>query len=249
MAAPRAIALCKCFSGALEFQAGFWDEGETALRDSLQLYRELGAASGEAIACQRLGVLLTARGQLAEGLSVLEEGISAAERATMRAHCLTRLYAAITTNRLAAGDVPAASSALELGLTMSKRHGHCITCDALLLPAAVSLHIAHGNLEAAQRFCQQLDTAASNYGSRVWVAMAKQASGELAAAKGNLDDALTAYREAREVFLAANNAFEAARCLAAIAEIQTRRNAPGDQEEALVATQEARQTFARLGVA
>jgi ATP/maltotriose-dependent transcriptional regulator MalT len=249
MSAPRAIALCKCFSGALEFLAGYWDASEEALRDSIQLYRELGAASGEAIACQRLGVLLTARGQLAEGLMVLEQGISVAERATMRAHCLTRLYAAITTNRLAAGELTAAGAALELGLIMSERHGHCTTCDALLLPAAVSLHIATGDFEAALRFCQQLERAAFDYGSRMWVAMAQQANGELAAARGDLEQALAAYSEAREAFLSANNAFEAARCLAAIAEIQTRRNGPGDMEDALAARQAARQTFERLGVA
>ena len=46
MGAPRAIALCQCFNGALEFQAGHWAEAEAALRDSIQLNREIGAASG-----------------------------------------------------------------------------------------------------------------------------------------------------------------------------------------------------------
>ena len=50
MGAPRAIALCQCFNGALEFQAGHWTEAETVLRESLRLYHELGAASGEALA-------------------------------------------------------------------------------------------------------------------------------------------------------------------------------------------------------
>jgi hypothetical protein len=68
MGAPRAIALCQCFSGALEFQAGHWAAAEAALHESIQLYREIGAASGEALACQRLGVLQTARGQFDEGL-------------------------------------------------------------------------------------------------------------------------------------------------------------------------------------
>ncbi len=62
MGAPRAIALCQCFNGALEFQAGYWIEAESVLRESVKLYRELGAASGEALALQRLGILLTARG-------------------------------------------------------------------------------------------------------------------------------------------------------------------------------------------
>ena len=60
MGAGGAIALCHCFAGALEFQAGHWSTAEDALCKSIQLYREIGAASGEALACQRLGVLQTA---------------------------------------------------------------------------------------------------------------------------------------------------------------------------------------------
>src|SRR3970040_821714 len=108
MGAPRAVALCQCFNGALEFQAGRWIEAELVLRESVKLYREIGTASGEALALQRLGTLLTARGQLDEAMILFEEGVIAAERAIMRAHCLTRLYASMTRNRLMADEVDAA---------------------------------------------------------------------------------------------------------------------------------------------
>jgi hypothetical protein len=162
MGAPRAIALCQCFNGALEFQAGHWAEAEAALLESIHLSREIGAASGEALACQRLGVLQTARGQLAEGLATLEEGELAAERALMRAHCLTRVYAAMARNRLAAGDVEAAGHVLASGLAMSERHGHCTTCDALFLPVAVSVRVAEGDF-AAEDLAAVLDEAAEEY--------------------------------------------------------------------------------------
>jgi predicted negative regulator of RcsB-dependent stress response len=249
MGAPRAIALCQCFNGALEFQAGHWADAEAALRESIQLYREIGAASGEALACQRLGVLQTARGQLAEGLATLEEGVVAAERALMRAHCLTRLYAAMARNRLAAGDLAAADQMLELGLAMSERHGHCITCDALLLPAAVSVRVAQRDLEAAEDFCRKLDAAAAEYASRTWVAMARQARGELTAAQGDLDVALPYYTEAHAAYTAASNAYEAARCLAAAAELRRARRAPGDIEIACAEQAEVQRAFELLGVA
>jgi len=155
MGATRAIALCHCFAGALEFQAGHWSTAETALRKSIQLYREIGAASGEALACQRLGVLQTAHGKLAEGLATLHEGLAAAERALMRAHCLTRVYAALARNRLAAADLSAADHALTLGLAMSERHGNCATCDALLLAVAISVRVTQGDFVAAETFCRQ----------------------------------------------------------------------------------------------
>jgi len=249
MGTPRAIALCQCFNGALEFQAGHWADAEAALRESIQLYREIGAASGEALARQRLGVLQTARGQLAEGLATLEEGVVAAERALMRAHCLTRLYAALARNRLAAGDLAAADQVLALGLAMSARHGHCTTCDALLLPAAVSVRVAQRNLEAAEDFCRQLDAAAAEYASRTWVAMARQTRGELTVAQGHLDAALRYDTEAHAAYAAASNVYEAARCLAAAAELRRVRRAPGDIEIARAEQAEVQRAFELLGVA
>jgi predicted negative regulator of RcsB-dependent stress response len=248
MGAPRAIALCQCFMGALEFQAGHWAEAEAALRESIQLYREIGAASGEALACQRLGVLQTARGQLDEGLATLEEGVVAAERALMRAHCLTRLYAAMARNRLAAGNLQTADQALELGLAMSARHGHCTTCDGLLLPAAVSVRVAQRDLAAAETFCHQLDAAAEQYASRMWVAMARQARGELAAAQGEIDAALRAYAEAQAEFAATAHAYESARCLASAATLRQRRGTPEDLRLLGSEQAEAQRIFDQLGV-
>jgi tetratricopeptide (TPR) repeat protein len=247
MGAPRAIALCQCFNGALEFQTGRWAEADTALRESIQLYREIGAASGEALACQRLGVLQTARGQLAEGLATLEEGVLAAERALMRAHCLTRLFAAIARNRLAADDVMAASQVLAQGLATSERHGHCTTCDALLLPVAVSVRVAEGDFGSAEDFCRRLDEAARQYASRLWLAMARQSRGELAAAQGRLDAALDDYAKAQAGFSAAGNEFEVARCLAAITALRFARGAPGDIAAGQETERESHRILERLG--
>ena len=247
MGATRAIALCHCFAGALEFQSGHWAEASAALRKSIQLYREIGAASGEALACQRLGVLQTAHGKLAEGLATLHEGLAAAERALMRAHCLTRVYAAVARNRLAAADLSAADQALTLGLAMSERHGNCATCDALLLPVAISVRVAQGDFPAAETFCRQLDEAAEKYASHMWVAMARQSRGELAKAHGKVDDALRYYAEALEGFRIAGNEYEVARCLTAAASVLLTRGASGDAEAAYMAQVEAEHSFKRLG--
>jgi predicted negative regulator of RcsB-dependent stress response len=246
MNAPRAIALCQCFNGALEFQAGHWAEAEQSLRESIQLYRQIGAASGEALAWQRLGVLQTARGRLDEAMTSLQEGISVAERAVMRAHCLARLYATMARNRLMAGDVEAAAHYLSPGLAMSERHGQCTTCDALLLPVAVSVHIAQGNLPLAETYCQLLEETADKYVSQVWMAMARQTRGELAAARGDLDNALACYSQAQAALTAAGNQYEAAHCMTAMADLRRARNAPGDAEAARAAQLEAKQIFERL---
>ncbi|HEY7350781.1 MAG TPA: AAA family ATPase [Ktedonobacterales bacterium] len=248
MGAARAVALCHCFDGTLEFQSGHWASAEAALRNSIQLFRQIGAAFGEAIACQRLGALLTGSGRIDEGLVTLYEGLDAAKRALLRAHCLTRVNASLVHNRLAAGDLLAADQALNLGLTMSERHGNCSTCYSLLLPAAISLRIAQGNLEEALRFCLQLDQAAAKYASHMWVAMAHQAHGELAAAQGKHQDALNDFANALSSFRSAGNEYETARCLTAIASIHLTWRAAGDAQLARKAQEEAQQIFERLGV-
>jgi len=155
MGAPRAIALCQNFNGALELQAGHWAEAEAALQESIDLFRQIGAAGGEAQSLQRLGVLQTEQGRLDEALSTLEDGVVAAKHALLRAHLLGRLHAAIAHNRLLAGDLPAAAQALALGQALTESHGHCPLCESLLLPVAVSVRIAQGDLAAAEEYCNQ----------------------------------------------------------------------------------------------
>src|SRR6185437_2870187 len=87
MKAPRAIALCENFSGMLDFQGGRWVEAERQLRQAVERFRQVGSASGEALSLQRLGVLLTARGEIEESRALLDEGLVVGGRAAMRSHC------------------------------------------------------------------------------------------------------------------------------------------------------------------
>lgn len=221
MGAPRAIALCQCFNGALEFQAGNWEQAEAELKESIRLYSEIGAASGEAIARQRLGLVLTAQGKLEEAKAILEEGAAVAERAIMRAHCLTRVYATLAHNRLEAGDLEGADQALSLGLAMSERHGNCSTCNALLLPVAASVRIAHGDLDQAEMFSERLETAAQEYGSQMWRAMADQSRAELFAAQGDTESSILYYERARQSFSEAGNHYEEMRSERALDQLRS----------------------------
>jgi hypothetical protein len=217
MGALRAIAVCQSVNGALDYQVGRWPEAEAALRESIQLNRQLGAASGEAVASQRLGDLLTAQGRLEEARSILEEGVLAAERAHMRSHCQTRIYAALASNRLAAADLTAAGQSLALGLTASEAHGHCGTCESLLLPVAVSIRVAQEDLAGAEALANKLDEAATRYGSRTWLALASEARAKVAAASNDLETAVDCYRAAKTGFQAAGNEVKVAQCQEALA--------------------------------
>lgn len=213
--------MCQSFNGALEFRIGHWSGAEAALRESIQLFRQIGAADGEALSCQRLGILQTAQGQLDEALSTLEHGVVAVKHAKLRAHILGRLYAAIARNRLLTGDVPAAAHALSLGLALTESHGHCPLCESLLLPVAVSVRIAEGDLAAAEEYCRQLDEATNRYGSHTWVALAAQARGELVVARGEAEAAAAYYKDAQAGFREAKNEVMAAQFTEALVRLQS----------------------------
>jgi predicted negative regulator of RcsB-dependent stress response len=248
MGAPRAIALCQCFYGALEYQAGNWSVAEKFLKESIKLYRDLGAASGEALAWQRLGDLQTSAGQLDAGLHSLQEGSQAAERAVMRAHCLGRLYASLTRNRMQAGDLNAAAQYFSLGQEMIQRHGNCATCNALLLPAAVSLFLAQDKSDLAEQYCKQLENIAEKFASRIWIAMARQARGEIFAFGSHFNKAIVRYQEAYDAYRSAGHSYEAARCLEALAHIYTTRGGPQDDERAADSKSEAEALLAEQGL-
>ena len=213
MGAPRALALCLNFGGALDFQAGQWDSAERSLRDAVGLYREVGSAAGESLSLQRLGVLLTARGQLDEAYEALADGLIAGERAAMRSHCLTRLHASLIRNRLAAADLSGLEASLADGLEAARRHGDCVTCTALLLPEVVRALIELGRLDEAADRCQKLERTAAEFDSHVWTAMASQCRGRMLLARDRHAEAFEVLAAAAEGYAAAEQPYEVARCL------------------------------------
>jgi ATP/maltotriose-dependent transcriptional regulator MalT len=237
MGAPRALALCHCFGGALDFQSGQFTKARSALDDAVRLYREVGSASGESLSLQRLGVLLTVVGELDAGFDVMSGAIAVAERAAMRSHCLTRLHASMARNRLAARDLNGAEQSLREGLDAARRHGHCVTCNALVLPEAVRVELELGNTEAASEHAHELEETAASFESAAWLAMSSQARARVLLARGEHDAAADKFTAARDGFASVDQPYEAARC-----ELGRIRSVRGDEAA-------ARATFASLGAA
>jgi Tfp pilus assembly protein PilF len=221
MGAPRAIALCRNFGGFLGFQAGRWKEAEEMLREAVDRYRALSASSGESSSLQRLGVLLTAQGRLDEAMVVLQDSVVIGERAVLRSHCLTRSYASMARNRLAAGDLHGAQSFMELGLETAHRHGNCVTCNALILPESVQVHLAQKRWDDALKDVEALEATAGRFESLAWTAMAKQARGRYLVCTGEVQGGAENLKEAEEAYTEYGNLYEAARCRLARAQQAT----------------------------
>jgi len=247
MGAPRAIALCECFLGALDFQQGDWTRAVETLRASAERYQQIAAASGEALACQRLGAVLTAMGQTDQAMEMFERGVRVAERSTMRAHCQVRLYACMAHNRLTVGERDGAHYFFQQGLRALERHGACVTCNALLYPVAVRIHLADGDLSEAAAYGYRLQEAARRYGSRGWSAMAAQIGGLILSYEGKADEASASLSEAKDLFDAMGQPYDAALTAVDLAEALRRRGQPGDRDKARDLLHAAAETFGRLG--
>jgi tetratricopeptide (TPR) repeat protein len=246
MNAPRAMALCESFAGTLDFQGGEWAAAEVQLRRAIDRFRQVGSACGEALSLQRLAVLLTARGALEEARTLLDEGIVVGGRAAMRSHCLTRIHASMTRNRLAADDRAGARASLEEGLAEAARHGHCATCNALLLPEAVRVELAWGDLAQAERYAERLCDVAGRFGSRTWTAMAEHTRGRVLAARGHVTAAFEAFERARTAYADVGIPYEAARCSMAQSRLLA---AEPRKAKAKALADEAGRAFAALGAA
>jgi tetratricopeptide (TPR) repeat protein len=247
MKAPRALALCHCFTGALDFQVGRWEEGQTALEEAVKLYREVGSASGQSMSLQRLGDLLTARGHVDDAHALLSEGLVVAERASMRAHCLTRLHASMTRNRLAAADLPGATASLAEGIHESRRHGHCVTCNALVLPQAVRVELAQGNTKQAAAYAGELEAIASEFESHAWAAMASHSRGRVLLAQRKLKAAQETLERACAGFDASERRYESALCQLDLATALSKRRGKSEQQRAREIEQAARLFLTELG--
>jgi hypothetical protein len=207
------VAVGRAGEGVAALAAGQLDLAEAALGDALAGHRAAGSALGEALALERLASLLTLRGRLDEALAAVDEGIVAAERATLRRHALTRLHATEARNRLAAGALQAAEVAVREASEAAARHGDCVVCDAAFRPEAVRVLLARGRLAEAAAEAAQLEEIARQRGGRGLYAVARATRARVLAAEGRTGEALSALASARAAFLAAGQRTEAARCV------------------------------------
>jgi tetratricopeptide (TPR) repeat protein len=154
-------------------------------------------------------------------MTTLGDSVVTGERAVLRAHCLTRSYATMARNRLAAGDLAAADEYMQQGLAVARRHGNCITCNALILPESVQVHLGLGRYDEALEDVRALEETAGRYRSLAWVAMARQARGRHQAATGHADDAAQTFAAAEHAYAEYGNSYEAVRCRFARARVSS----------------------------
>ena len=141
--------------------------------------------------------------------------------------------------RLAAGNADAAAAAIrrvvdETGEPLQR---------ARLLPAAVEILLAVGDIAGARDACRELGELSERYESRALGAMAAHARAAVALADGDARAALVALRHAGAVWQELDAPYEAARARVLVG---LACRAQGDEEAAALELDAARDAFARL---
>lgn len=142
--------------------------------------------------------------------------------------------------RLADGQVAEAEAAIRRALAESVHP----TMRSRLLPAAVEVLLAAGDLAGARETCDELEATAAGYGSQMLAAVAAQSRGTVLVAADEPEDALPLLRRALEQWHGLDVPYEAARVLVLVGQAS---RALGDEEGAHSEWAAARETFADLG--
>jgi DNA-binding NarL/FixJ family response regulator len=146
-------------------------------------------------------------------------------------------------SRLAQGEVAAASASIATALASV---GEQSVPRSRLLPAAVEVALAAGDVERAAALAEELERVAATFGTLGLRAPACLATGSVALAHDADDEAVVALREAVRASQQLGAPYDAARARLRLAEAYTRL---GDREAAAMEWRAADETFAELGVA
>ena len=173
----------------------------------------------------------------------LRGALGAAERAYREAsRCGREPQPGLALLRLAQGDQTAAAAGIRRALDEARERPQ----RTRLLPAAVEIALAVGDVDAARDACAELEQVAASRESDMLDAIAAHARGTLDLAGGDAGAALVALRSAARAWQALDAPYEAARSRALVAQAC---RALGDDDAAAFELEAARGVFAGLGAA
>ena len=218
-----AMAVAEHARGSVLILVGQWPEAHAVLARSVRLARSIGAPQGTVLGLQRLALLETISGDLDGGHRRLQEAFDigrASSSAQVRLHSFSRMNATLAINRFLAGEVGAAVSALAEGARVQVEAGECITCDSLIHPAAVPIHLAAGDTARAEDEWLRTEATAASFRGRSRAAVAQFTGGLVLAAGGRWIEADRRLNQAVAAFREAGQPYELGRSLVALGAVR-----------------------------
>jgi class 3 adenylate cyclase len=197
-------------------------------------------------ACEELSrydLLLSGEAQCEIGVVRLRVGdLEGAREAFRNAHQFSREpEPGMSLLRLAQGDAPGANISIKRALAGVESRAFI---QARLLPAAVEIGIAAGDLDSVAQHVAELEQIAGSFRTTAVTAAAEYARGLLLLAQGDAATALARLRHAVELWHELGAPYETARARTALGEAF---RADGDEDAARIEFESAKESFERLG--
>lgn len=209
--ALRGAAFSAALIGEAALLMGDLDLAERELQEAVDLHRDAGAPAGESHALQRLAEVRLAQGDRAAATRLLNQALPLAKWSIIGMHLLQRIRGSLV---LAAPDVQAARALVERVEASVGAAEQCPFCAvAFEVPATIACADA-GDLAAAERHLAAAERSAARWEGAAWPAAVVEARAHLTAARGDVDHAAHLFVEAADLFAAAGQPRDAARCSA-----------------------------------
>ncbi len=168
----RCVAICQYALGTIHLWKGDTGAALAELDESLSLHDKVGSPAGMAYALARRAVLHTLKNAFDLGWQSVQKGIEQAERASIRDHCLQRLYGVGIWNRMQAGDTQEVSELVARSEALLEASGPCTACSLDLYPW-LALHYLEGHRDERVAHCaERLEQLAGKTGNPVGEAFA-----------------------------------------------------------------------------
>ena len=208
----RAVAFATALRGETALLMGDLDLARTELTDAIDLHREIGATAGEAHSLQRLAEVDIAEGRYVEAGRRLHRALPLARFSAVASHLLQRIYGSMID---AERDPAAARAIVDHAESAFGATDQCVFCAIMFAVPAARACAAVGDIDAADRYVAAAQHSAQQWEGTAWQASVLETRGILAAAQQQWDEAARLHRSAADLFDAAGQPRDAARCRAA----------------------------------
>ncbi len=207
--ALRAVAFATALLGETAMLVGDLETAGAELRDAVDLHREIGSAAGEAHSLQRLAEVRLAAGDRPGANRLLQRALPIARFTSVAMHLMQRIYGTM----IAAAESPEQARAriddaeAALGVDDS-----CRFCDIMLAIPAARACADVGHLADTARWLRRAEDSGQIWMGTAWQASILELKAHLASVAGEQLEARRLLRGAIELFEAAAQPLDAARC-------------------------------------
>ncbi len=203
------MAFATALIGEAALLMGDLDMAERELLEAVDLHRDVDAAAGEAHSLQRLAELRLVQGDHEEAGRLLQRALPLARWSVISMHLLQRIYGTMIAS---APDPMAARLMVDRAEATLGETDSCPFCDVMLaIPAAIACATV-GDVDTAQRHLAVATLSASRWEGSAWDAAVLEASAHVASARGDSDEFRRLIRNAADLFGAAGQPRDRARC-------------------------------------